>query len=132
MTIEQGLVAELRADGAVSAIVGQRIFPEVVPQGQDGAAIVYRRVGTTRHQTLDGQRNVIEVIMRIDCWEDSFGACWTLANAVRSALNQLTGAIGGFTIQRSHLEAESNLSVFEGDKREYRVSQDYVIWYVEV
>lgn len=132
MTLEEGLVAELKADATVSGIIGSRVFPEVVPQGQDGAAIVYRRVSTDRESILSGYRDVIVAVLRLDCWAESFSGCWTLANAVRSLLNQLTGDLGGFTVQRIHLQAESNLSVFQGDRRDYRVSQDYVIWYVEV
>ena len=133
MTLEEGLVAELIADAAVFAIVGNRIHPEIVPQQGTRPAIVYLRIGTTREQQLSGPADLILVRMRLDMWHSDPGACWSLANAVRSLLNIGPAAtLGTFAVQQVYLDEEFPLSDFEGDRRDYRVSQEYVIMHAEV
>ena len=137
MILEEGLVAELRADAGVSAIVGSgsdaQIYSEVVPQGVDGAAIVHARIGTAREQMLEGPLALVTARIRLDLWQTSSALMWALADAVRAVLNVGgTSVLGSVAVQQIYLDEEYVLSVFEGDRRDYRVIQEYVVRYVEV
>jgi len=133
MSVEEGLVAELRDDAGVTAIVGTRIYPEAIPQ-KDGTmpAIVYQRLISLRDRELAGTTDLINVRVRVDCWDTSYSGCKALADAVRLALNDERVALGSFVVQDVFLDTEGDLSEFDGDDSDYRVSQEYEISYVEV
>lgn len=135
MTLEQGLVAHLLADSPVAAIVSNRIHPSAVPQGGATPAIVYNRISSLRDVDMDGPMDFIQVRLRIDCWSTSYGGAKDLASAVRVALNGVGLAspklLGAVPVQLVHLENDSDVSVFEGDQMDYRVSQDWNVIFLE-
>jgi len=135
VTIEQGLVAELLADAGVSALVGTRVHPHVIPQDGELPAITYQRISSQREMQMDGPLSLIRVRMQVDCWSSSYSGAKSLADAVRSALNGVgirsPKTLGSESVQLVFLESDNDLADFEGDKREYRVSQDWMIYHVE-
>ncbi len=135
MTIEQGLVAHLLADSAVNAITGNRIHPGAMPQGETQPGIVYNRISAPGDLDLGGKVPLVQVRLRVDCWHTSYSGSKTLAAAVRDALQDVGLAspklLGAEPVQLVHLEDERDLPVFEGDKRDYRVSQDWLIVHLE-
>ena len=135
MTIEEGLVAHLLADGTVAGIVADRIHPEVRPQDSTLPAIVYTHINDERDVDMDGPSDFVRVRMQVDCWHTSYPGVKTLAAAVRAALNGVGIAspnlLGSEPVQLVVLENEGDLSVPDGDSRERRVSQDWMITYLE-
>ena len=135
MTVEQGLVTHLLADGPVAAIVGTRVHPEAVPQGGATPAIVYSRISAIRDVDLSGPMDFVQVRLRLDCWHTSYSGVKTLADAVRVALNGVGIAspqlLGAEPVQLVYLENDSDASFFEGDKKDYRVSQDWIVIHTE-
>ena len=133
MSLESGLVAELLADAGVAAIVGTKVHPELIPQNGTLPALVYTRMATLREQQLAGPQSMALARVRIDCWHTSAAGVWALADAVRSALDVGEKALlGSFTVQQIYLDEQFQQGDFEGDRRDYRVIQEYVIRYVEV
>ena len=135
MSIEEGLVAELIADGAVSAIIGVKVHSDAIPQGGDLPAIVYSLTSSTREVDLDGPSDFVQSRLRVDCWHTSRSGSKTLASAVRAALNGIGLAspktLGSEPVQLVYLDNESDLSSLEGDRRDYRVSQDWIVIHLE-
>ena len=135
MSIEQGLVAHLLADAGVSAIVGTSVHPGVRPQGGSLPAIVYVRVSTARTVDLDGPSDFVQVRMRLDLWDNTYAGSKALADAVRLALNGvgLTSPklLGAEPVQLVYLDNDGDLPDFEGDRRDYRVSQDWIVIHTE-
>lgn len=103
----------LRANAAVAAIVGARVFFGV-PKGATEASfplVVVQRVGGG---DSDSEAPVDEALLQVDCWgsisaESGYGVKATataLKNAVRSAFKSFNGGqlvagveCGGFTVQ---------------------------------
>ncbi len=135
MTIEQGLVAHLLADGPVAALVGTRVYPGEIPQGASGDAIVYTRTSENRSVDMDGPSDFVSVAMSVDCWSDSKAGSITLAEAVRVALNGVGIAsprlLGAESVQLVSLENQTDVHNFQGDRRDYGVAQDWDIIYTE-
>ena len=131
MTVEQGLVAELTGDATVSGIVGTKVYAGAIPQGQDSPALVFNRISSPREINLDGTSSVVPVRFRIDSWHTSMSGVWTLANAVRAALNNIgvsgSGTLGSEPVQVVYIEDEIELHEFDGDRRDFRVAQDWVV-----
>jgi len=135
MTIEQGLVAELIGDAGVTAIVGTKVHPGAIPQDTELPAIVYTRVSTPRELALDGTVEAVAARFRLDIWHTSYSNVKTLAEAVRTALNNIgIGAqktLGSESVQAVYIDDEADLPVFDGDQRDHRVSQDWIVVYTE-
>ncbi len=135
MSIEEGLVAELLADSAVATIIGTKVHPEAMPQGSGLPAIVYSLTSSVRELGLDGPSAFVRSRLRIDCWSTSYSGSKTLANAVRAALNGIGLAspktLGSEPVQLVYLDNESDLSSIEGDRRDYRVAQDWIVIHLE-
>lgn len=131
MTVEQGLVAELLAASGVTDIVGTKVHPGKIPQGLDSPAVVYNRVSSPRELALDGTAASVAVRLRLDCWHTSQSGAWSLAAAVRAALNSVgvggNVTLGAEPVHAVYLENESTLGDFDGDELDYRVTQDWIV-----
>ena len=135
MSIESGLVAHLLADSAVAAIIGEKVHPGVIPQGGTPPAIVYTRVSSIRTLDMDGPGTLVEVRLRIDCWHTSYAGVKSLADAVRSALNGVgitsPRTLGAEPVQLVYLDNDGDQPSFDGDQRDHRVSQDWIVIHLE-
>lgn len=132
MTAEEGIVAELLADAAVSALVSARVF-RLLPQNVTYPAISYQRISTERFNTLDGPNDLTQIRIQVDSWAATYAAVKALATAVRQALNGVRPLLGGVTVQHVYLVAGDTDDVtIDGDRIDHRVTQDYMILMNEV
>jgi len=135
MSIATGLVAHLLADGTVAGIVGDRVYHELRPQGSDLPAIVYTHINDERDVDMAGPAPLVKVRYQVDCWHTSSAGVAALATAVRSALNGVgilsPKLLGAEPVQLVLLEDEGDLLSIDGDSSERRVSQDWIITYLE-
>lgn len=134
MTLEEGLVAHLRAATGVGSAVANgtspqtyRIHPEVLPQKAPLPAIRYARVSTTRGDTLGGPTDLTTVRFQIDVWHTTHDGARTLGDAVRAALDDLRGNLGGATIQQALVESWFHQSEIDGDQEEHRITVDLIV-----
>lgn len=90
MTLEEAVVARLRAAAAVTALVGSgntaRIYWLVRPQGGALPAVVLTVSSEDRDQHLDGDNDMIETVVQADSWATSQAQASALDAAVRAAL----------------------------------------------
>lgn len=119
MTIAALLHARLAADSGVSALVGTRIYPVILPQKPTVPAISYQQISNTEQ---DGTSTLRETRYQVDCWDDGYAGVESVGDAVRAALEEWTDTdqtprvkmcrvIGGFT-------------GYENETALYRVSVD--------
>ena len=131
--LEEGLVTHLRADAGIQALVGNgdspetyRIFQELLPQEVTYPALSYQRISSPHELTLDGRQTFTPARIQIDCHAETASAASGLAVAVNASLNDVTGSLGGVTIQHSYNEQRSDLSNFDGDLVRRRITLDFV------
>lgn len=137
--IEKALFLHLAADPAIDALVGNgavhRIFPHVIPQKvPDGAAqlpcILYELRSVNRDVGYCGTHRLVRASYQLDAIATSYEASRILAAAIRDALIDFSGLMGGLTaVSTCSLESEFTLQDFEPGF--YRSSQSWFIWYVE-
>jgi len=104
---EEVLFATLSAAAAVTAVVGQRIYPDVIPQEALIPSIAFLRTDTEFTNTIHGTAPVDEIpLIEISCVQTSRELAHALANLVVSAI-----ATVGFTIEgrRSEQDPETGL-----------------------
>lgn len=93
MSAETALIAVLEAAASVTAIVGQRIFPDIIPQDEDLPAIAYYRTDTEYVQTIHAAAPAGSTAgLSVACVADSRAAADALADVVTTALGN-----GGFS-----------------------------------
>jgi hypothetical protein len=91
MSYQSDIYTALTASGAVSALVGNRVFPDVADGSTPAPYIVFQTITTAGTTPHDGSRDVEFPIIQFSCWAKTKAA----AVALGSALN---GMIDGQTI----------------------------------
>ena len=104
---EELLFSTLSGAAPVTAIVGQRIYPDVIPQDAGIPAIAFLRTDTEFINTIHGAVPVgSSPLVEVSCVQTSRELAHVLANAVQAAI-----APEGFTIEgrRSEQDPETGL-----------------------
>lgn len=118
--IEPMIYTHLAGQAGVSALVGARIYPLIMPQ--DGAlpALVYTIVSAVPINSLGGFSGLINPRVQIDCWAKTYGQAKALAEAVHQAMDTRNANFDALLIDMR--------DDYEEDTKLYRVLQDYSIW----
>lgn len=126
--IEQALYTILKDDSGVSALVGTRIDPVVLPQQPTYPAITYRRSGVSQIIATQGGRQEIPAF-EVSAYDETYSGVKALADAVRTAMRGDKGFVDGFTVQ--DIEYQNEFDGFDNDLQVYSVTFTYEIWFCE-
>jgi hypothetical protein len=134
--LRPALRKHLLDDPAISATVGQRIYPMVLPQGIVSSSIVYTRISGIGDHTYQGPSGLNQPRYQIDAWAATIDGAFSLADAIKERLDGFRGTVnyGADPVQSVVIQG-----AFFADEREdydagsklYRVSRDYMIWFEE-
>lgn len=120
--------------GSISALIGTAYYPGVIGQEADLPAVVFNRITTDRVQSLSGSSDLPMARVQFNCYASTFLAAIALTDAVRSALNDFTGAMGAVTVQHATLIDESDLPAFniqDSKRRTFGRQLEFIINYNE-
>lgn len=146
MLLEEALYDWLSADTGISALVGNRIFPNKIPQGETYPQITFFRVSSPRVRNFGEPDGLANPRIQVDCWGLTLASAVAVGEAVRNSdggvalnhkLDGFRGTMGdspGVTIQSAQLEDERhtyNAPQHDDDKGVHQVSQDYMFWWEE-
>jgi hypothetical protein len=110
--LASAFVALLKADPAVTAICGTRIFPELAPDKTPTPYVVWLEVSTSTEESHDEAQNLDATDVQFSCFDRDLLTSINLRKAVRHAL--LTTPMSGVKviqpILRSLPESELRLS----------------------
>jgi len=129
MNIEDGLFSYLTNNAGVKAIVVSRVYPLVMPQKTTLPAITYQTTALKPDRTMAGNTGRMTATIQINAWAETHVGVKALAQALRTALNDYSGAMGSDTIQRSRVETEKD--GWDEETGFYRVSMQITIIYYE-
>lgn len=108
MSIETGIYAVLTGDAGVSALVGTRIYPLVVPQDASLPAIAYQRVSGGPTYTQDGDANLTPARFQFTCLGSSYSQAKAVATAVRAAISGASGTWDDVTVGACLVETDQD------------------------
>lgn len=128
MMLEESLYALLSGDTALAAIVDDRVFGVINETGKQ-PSIVYSRVAVTRTYTLCGTDGKARALMQIDCYDKSHIGVRRLAEVLRHTLTDFAGDMYGTRVSLIAMDSEVDLD--DPEPGLYRVSQTYIIWFLE-
>jgi len=86
MSAESILYTILAADVGVTALVGTRIYPDLIPQGKAPPYIGYERVATDPIATIHGTILGTDAGMVVACWAETRIQAEQIADAVAAAM----------------------------------------------
>ena len=134
--LADAIVAILRADAGIGALVGNgdspetfRICPLVLPQNWTSPAITYQRITRDDVQNLAGSADRSVGVFQLDAWakdapaSPGYAKAVAVANAVRTALDNYAATIAGVAISAVTVVAERD--EFEDETGAFRVSLDF-------
>jgi hypothetical protein len=99
MDIYEALVARLKADTAVVALVGSRIYPDEVPQGKLHPAVFYMTVSDIKSHYLTEQSSLESPNIQFTTYADTKDGAAAVAEAIKASLSDFQGTLSGITIQ---------------------------------
>lgn len=106
----------LVATPAVSAIVGKKVYPVLVPEDAAPPYVSLARISTTPVNHLRGFGSLDQHTVDVGCYSTSYADLLVLRDAVRTCL-QAAGSI-----------METELEDYDSMVRVYHVSQHWQIW----
>lgn len=90
MTIDEGLYAKLAGDPVVRALVGDRLFPDVIPAAPEDEsfppAVAFGNSGETEEITQNGPCGLRMVTLQVACLAETPALAHELADLVRASL----------------------------------------------
>lgn len=136
MSIEDALYTRLSGYSALSALVGTRIGPLLLPQNQTFPAVTYQRIGDSERVRASGaDPGIVATRFRFSCWgdgkdgADGYGDSKSVAAQVRAALNRYGATVGGVVIDQIFIEGEYD--DYEPTTEIYRTIVEVLVWHRE-
>ena len=117
------LLRTLREDAGLSALVGNKVFALVIPQGTKLPCITFQRIGGMPANTLSGHSGLEEIDLQIDVWALDYDEAKAIAKAVRAAMPPSGPRFS------AHLIEDQDL--YEDGTNYFRVNMEFKVWFLE-
>ncbi len=117
------LLRTLREDAGLSALVGNKVFALVIPQGTKLPCITFQRIGGMPANTLSGHSGLEEIDLQIDVWARDYDEAKAIAKAVRAAMPSSGPRFS------AHLIEDQDL--YEDGTNYFRVNMEFKVWFLE-
>ena len=117
------LLRTLREDAGLSALVGNKVFALVIPQGTKLPCITFQRIGGMPANTLSGHSGLEEIDLQIDVWARDYDEAKAIAKAVRAAIPPSGPRFS------AHLIEDQDL--YEDGTNYFRVNMEFKVWFLE-
>jgi len=109
MSLEAAFVAHVQACERLTALVGTRVYEEIMPQKEVYPAIVYQIIGGDRPSySLDGANGQVESRLQVTCYGANGPARRQLADTFRQAIDGFKGTWNGTEIQSVFIDDEGS------------------------
>lgn len=135
MIIEQALFVELKTAAGITALVGTRVYPLILPQNAAFPAITFQKVSGSRSHSQSGPSNLAHPRFQISCWakgDTAYPDAKGLAAQVRQAIDGFKGTMGGAGgVDVQSCELVSEVDGYVGESYLYVVHLDFVMWHRE-
>jgi hypothetical protein len=107
--MKAGLVSLLSSEATITTICGTRVYVQRAPQTAVFPHIIITQMGSEENGTLDGGSGQLRFLdFDIDCKAKSSVTAESLANAVRTYIDDYSGTAGSFTIGAVLMNDESD------------------------
>lgn len=120
---EAVFLAALQDNDDLKALVGDRVFALIIPDGTYLPCVTFQRISGTPANTLGGRSGLEEIEMQVDVWARTYAEAKAVAKAVRDAVPARGAVFGAHLIQDS--------DTYESETNYYRITMEYTCWMLE-
>ena len=131
--LDAALADYVKADATLLALLSGRVYPLLAPEQAALPFVVYAEIEYRAEHHMGNVTGLVQTFWQWDCYADRHARARDVAFALTSALDHLTGSVGGLDIRcifvrdrRSSLEDDAA----GGQMQVFRVSLDTEIWYL--
>lgn len=120
----------LAGDQVVTDLVGDRIYPVMLPQSVPYPAILITVVDDEPNDTKSGPATEMKYRIQVDCYDKSMGNTATIMDHVRRVIDKFAGNVKEVDERDyfvSGIRYITTNQTFEDDKEVFRTSQDYYL-----
>jgi hypothetical protein len=129
--LEEGISLRLQTFNETQAIVGDRVFPLVLPSEEDLPALVFQGISVSPVLGVSGQNALTKRRLQVDCYGKQYADVKTLERAVNHALVNFQGALAdGDVTYVDSIYLNNAVDLFESDANQYRVMLDFDVWFI--
>ncbi len=127
MNIEDAIVSLVTANAGVTALIGKRLYPGVIPQDAILPAAAYQVSSEGREYTQDGPSHIVRPVFSFTFDARTIGEARAVAEAVRKVLNGYRGTVG--TVKIAYITMNNKFDGYNLASDVHVVRQDYqVVW----
>jgi len=130
MEFHEAFTAYLNTYTGLTALVGDNIFPDFIPQDEDAPAIVYQLISETPDYTLQGEQGLKEVVYQFTCYELTSASAYNIYKQLRAAFKDYQGTMSTYYVQAIFIESVLPKGYDSVTGRHY-CDIDYKFYYTE-
>jgi hypothetical protein len=110
LNVGKAIYAILSTDAGVTALASTRIYPDYSIQNPTLPYVVYQATRNNPSNTKDGASKLDTIELEVDIWGSTYTSAQDLSEAVRTALDFITGGTyGNVVIDSIHFADEMNI-----------------------
>jgi len=128
-TIEEALYSRLKTDTPITALVSNRIYPNILPQNVAYPAISYMRVTGPRIHSHSGSSGLAHPLFQVDQWATTYSGVKDLAEKVRLRLQGFSGTV--VTVVINGILFVGDRDSYDDEVEVFRVISEYRVWHAE-
>ena len=121
--MNKALVAFITGSPAVSALVGTRLYPDILPEPCTYPAATYRGISLVDMRTLD-ENGMTQFRIEIQAWGQTRSSADDVATALFELLDDYSGPLPGGLI--ADITRDSERSGFDETLRRFYVQTDWM------
>lgn len=134
MDIEQAVWQHLTGDAEIKRLIGNRLYPDQVPQGEQLPYVVYSQAQRLRSRTFTGYVSLNACSIHMEIYGATRSSVVDVRQAIGSRLDGFTGTIGSQTVAVSGVfhdgeDTGAEVPVHGNELGEYMASLDLTIHY---
>ena len=127
--VEDAIYSRLIGFAGLSALVGIRVYPSLLPQKVTYPAVRYSRVSGERLRSHSGASGLAMPRFQIDAWAETYDEAKAVAKQIRLALDNFSGTVATVKIHAAFLDSDRDL--YDDKAEVFAVSADYTIAHQE-
>ena len=107
MNFWPGVISLIKSKAAITSLIGNspsRIYPNVLPQGVSGDALVYRTVSNIGNPSFDGASKMDFMMADFIAYSDTKSGVENLVSVLRNNIEDESGTYSGVNIQNVRYE----------------------------
>ena len=113
MGIEAGIYSRLSGSTAITALIGTRIYPQIVPQGASYPNARFTIITDEVINSSTGHTTLRQASLQVDCYSaNSYSGAINIADAITSQLNTNSTTFGSINVENSHVTSAGDEPAF--------------------